>query len=153
MSIRCEKIEGYVHRAPGGPRRWRHAREMITRVKIVAQPGRRALRVPGFVMVFTRRLREAFDAAGSDAASASGGGSTSGVGGRYRQDEGHIVVDSVASIRWRTSPMIWPGVGLLGAGRPDTDCQIGGGSNVYLIRFHYTSAPGAWASARAKRGR
>ena len=66
------------------------------------------------------------------------------IGGRYRMDDGHIVVDSI-------EPMTIAAIthdlaresgfesveALLGI------AKHGSGDNVYLIRFHYL-APGAW---------
>jgi len=66
------------------------------------------------------------------------------VGGRYPMDEGHIVVDSIATIRRRdiTADLAresgFDSVGdLLGV------AQHGSGRNVYVIRFHYLP-PGGW---------
>jgi hypothetical protein len=66
------------------------------------------------------------------------------VGGRYRMDEGHIVVDSIASIEIAdiTTDLAQESgfssvEDLLGI------AKHGGGDNVYLIRFHYLR-PGAW---------
>ena len=65
-------------------------------------------------------------------------------GGRYRMDEGHIVVDSIAPI----------GIGDITddlareSGFDSVEdllhtAKHGAGTNVYLIRFHYL-APGMW---------
>jgi hypothetical protein len=66
------------------------------------------------------------------------------VGGRYPMDGGHIVVDSIESIRIKdiTHDLAREGgfesvADLLGT------AKHGPGRNVYLIRFHYL-APGAW---------
>jgi hypothetical protein len=76
------------------------------------------------------------------------------VGGRYPMDEGHIVVDSVASIEM---PDITDDLaresGFNSADDLIETATHGGGSNIYLIRFHYL-APGAWdvPSARSAGG-
>ena len=65
-------------------------------------------------------------------------------GGRYRMDEGHIVVDSIAPIVLAdiTDDLARE------SGFDSVDdlletARHGAGSNVYLIRFHYLP-PGAW---------
>ena len=65
-------------------------------------------------------------------------------GARYGMDEGHVVVDSIESIRLKdiTSELARASgfrsvKDLLGT------AKHGGGGNVYLIRFHYLP-PGAW---------
>jgi hypothetical protein len=66
------------------------------------------------------------------------------VGGRYPMDEGHIVVDSVASIEMAD---ITDGLARESGFKSADDllqtARHGSGDNVYLIRFHYL-APGAW---------
>ena len=66
------------------------------------------------------------------------------VGGRYRMEEGHVVVDSIAKIRLAditqdlTRESGFSSVkDLLGT------AKHGAGNNVYLVRFHYLP-PGAW---------
>jgi hypothetical protein len=66
------------------------------------------------------------------------------VGGRYRMDEGHIVVDSIAPMRLTdvTDDLARESgfndvKDLLGT------AKHGRGTNVYLIRFHYL-VPGGW---------
>jgi hypothetical protein len=73
------------------------------------------------------------------------------VGGRYHMDGGHIVVDSVESIRVKdiTHDLARESgfesvVALLAT------AQHGRGRNVYLIRFHYLP-PGAWDDRRLDR--
>src|SRR2546430_11898852 len=66
------------------------------------------------------------------------------VGGRYRMDEGHIVVDSIASIELAhiTDDLARES----GFASVEDLLQIakhGSGDNIYLIRFHYLR-PGAW---------
>jgi hypothetical protein len=66
------------------------------------------------------------------------------VGGRYRMEDGHIVVDSIVSIALRdiTSDLARES----GFASVDDLLQVakhGSGDKVYLIRFHYLP-PGAW---------
>ena len=76
------------------------------------------------------------------------------VGGRYRMDDGHIVVDSIEPITRRdiTADLARES----GFSSVDDLLEIarhGRGRNTYLIRFHYLP-PGAWdrrpAAARAR---
>lgn len=65
-------------------------------------------------------------------------------GGRYPMDEGHIVVDSVASIEMADiTDDLARESGFDSADDLIQTATHGGGHNVYLIRFHYL-APGAW---------
>ena len=66
------------------------------------------------------------------------------VGGRYRMDEGHIVVDSIAPIARAdiTHDLARE------SGYPSVDdllqiARHGRGNKIYLIRFHYLP-PGGW---------
>jgi hypothetical protein len=73
------------------------------------------------------------------------------VGGRYRMDEGHIVVDSIAPI---TVTDITDDLARK-SGFESVDALLrvarhGSGDNVYLIRFHYLP-PGAWDTPRWQR--
>lgn len=66
------------------------------------------------------------------------------IGGRYRMDEGHIVVDSIEPIEMRD--ITYDLARESGFGSVDDLLQIakhGRGENVYLIRFHYIP-PGGW---------
>jgi hypothetical protein len=70
------------------------------------------------------------------------------VGGRYRMDEGHIVVDSI-------EPMDLEDVtydlaresGFASVDDLLATAKHGRGDNVYLVRFHYLP-PGAWDRPR-----
>jgi hypothetical protein len=66
------------------------------------------------------------------------------VGGRYPMEEGHIVVDSIESIRRRD---ITRGLARESGFATVRDllavAQHGPGRNVYLVRFHYLP-PGGW---------
>ena len=66
------------------------------------------------------------------------------VGGRYRMDDGHVVVDSIAQIT--TSEITYDLARESGFQSVEDLLQIakhGRGENVYLIRFHYLP-PGGW---------
>jgi len=66
------------------------------------------------------------------------------VGGRYPMDEGHIVVDSIASIdKSDINADLARESGFGSVQELLTTADHGGGRNIYLIRFHYL-APGAW---------
>jgi hypothetical protein len=66
------------------------------------------------------------------------------VGGRYPMDEGHIVVDSIASIqRADITDELARESGFNSAEDLLETASHGAGNQVYLIRFHYLP-PGAW---------
>jgi hypothetical protein len=66
-------------------------------------------------------------------------------------DDGHIVVDSVASIEMADiTDDLARESGFESADDLIETASHGGGKNVYLIRFHYL-APGGWDAARARR--
>jgi hypothetical protein len=70
------------------------------------------------------------------------------VGGRYRMDEGHIVVDSIAPIA--VTDITYDLARESGFESVDDLLQVarhGRGDQVYLIRFHYLP-PGGWDSPR-----
>jgi hypothetical protein len=70
------------------------------------------------------------------------------VGGRYRMDEGHIVVDSIASIEVADiTDDLARESGFSSAEDLLETAKHGGGDNIYLIRFHYLR-PGAWDPPR-----
>jgi len=75
------------------------------------------------------------------------------VGGRYRMDDGHVVVDSITPID--IEDVTYDLARSSGFESGDDMMRIarhGRGENLYLIRFHYL-APGAWdtpAPGRAK---
>ena len=65
-------------------------------------------------------------------------------GGRYRMDEGHIVVDSIAPMT--IADITYDLARESGFNSVDDllhTAKHGGGNQVYLIRFHYLP-PGAW---------
>jgi hypothetical protein len=66
------------------------------------------------------------------------------VGGRYRMDDGHVVVDSITPIT--TDEITYDLARESGFESVEDLLQIakhGRGENVYLIRFHYLP-PGGW---------
>jgi hypothetical protein len=65
-------------------------------------------------------------------------------GGRYRMDDGHIVVDSITKIRLKdiTSDLAQES-GFSSVKDLLAMAKHGPGDNVYLIRFHYLP-PGGW---------
>jgi hypothetical protein len=66
------------------------------------------------------------------------------VGGRYRMDDGHVVVDSITRIRRRdiTNDLARES-GFDSVADLMSVAKHGKGRNIYLIRFHYLM-PGAW---------
>jgi hypothetical protein len=65
-------------------------------------------------------------------------------GGRYRMDDGHIVVDSIAPIRIRDITYDLARESVFDSVEDLLQtAKHGAGTNVYLIRFRYL-APGAW---------
>ena len=73
------------------------------------------------------------------------------VGGRYRMDEGQIVVDSIAPIR--ISDITYDLARESGFDNVEDLLQTakhGAGTNVYLIRFHYL-APGVWDTPASRK--
>ena len=73
------------------------------------------------------------------------------VGGRYRMDDGHVVVDSIAQIT--LADITYDLARESGFQSVDDLLEIarhGRGDKVYLIRFHYLP-PGAWDRPGAAR--
>jgi len=71
-------------------------------------------------------------------------------GGRYRMDEGQIVVDSIATIRLSDiTDDLARESGFINRKDLLQTAKHGAGDNVYLIRFHYL-APGAWDVQRTE---
>jgi hypothetical protein len=66
------------------------------------------------------------------------------VGGRYRMDEGHIVIDSIEPIELAgVTHDLARESGFAGVEDLLPTARHGRGDNVYLIRFHYLP-PGGW---------
>ena len=74
------------------------------------------------------------------------------VGGRYRMDDGHVVVDSIAPIAM--SDITYDLARESGFASVEDLLEIarhGRGDNAFLIRFHYLP-PGAWDGPRWAHG-
>src|SRR5688572_27141589 len=100
-------------------------------------------------MVFTKRLREGVRRGRIRCSVRIWKGLHVKVGGRYPMDDGHIVVDSVASITMADiTDDLARESGFDSAEDLLQTARHGGGKQVYLIRFHYL-APGAWDVAPA----
>jgi hypothetical protein len=101
------------------------------------------------VMVFTKRLREGVRRGTIRCSIRVWTAPHVKAGGRYRMDEGHIVVDSIERIRLRdiTADLARES-GFDGVEDLLQTAKHGRGQNVYLIRFHYLR-PGAWDLPRA----
>ena len=70
------------------------------------------------------------------------------VGGRYPMDDGHIVVDSIATITIaEITEDLARESGFAGVRELLEIARHGRGQNVFLIRFHYLP-PGAWDTPR-----
>lgn len=66
------------------------------------------------------------------------------VGGRYRMEEGHVVVESIERIRLKdVTDDLARESGFDSVARLLALARHGSGRNVYLIRFHYLP-PGGW---------
>jgi hypothetical protein len=101
-------------------------------------------------MVFTKRLRDGVRRGRIRCSIRIWKGLHVKVGGRYPMDEGHIVVDSVDSIeRADITDDLARESGFNSADDLIQTANHGGGSQVYLIRFHYL-APGTWDVPPAK---
>jgi len=95
-------------------------------------------------MVFTKHLREGIRRGRIRCSIRIWTRSHVKVGGRYRMDEGHIVVDSIMPIGLAdiTDDLARESGFSTVDGLLQT-AKHGGGDNVYLIRFHYLP-PGGW---------
>ena len=133
--------------------------------RLAQQRGSRAVTYDGlchwvrFHMVFTKRLREGIRRGRIRCSIRIWTRPHVKVGGRYRMDEGHIVVDSIAPMT--VTDVTYDLARESGFESVDDVLRIarhGSGDKVYLIRFHYLP-PGAWDtprwrhSQRAPRGR
>jgi hypothetical protein len=73
------------------------------------------------------------------------------VGGRYRMDEGAILVDSVVPISLADiTPELARASGFKGVVDLLKIAKHGKGENVYLVRFHYVPGVGAPVGRRAR---
>lgn len=103
-------------------------------------------------MVFTKRLREGIRRGRIRCSIRIWQSPRVKVGGRYRMDDGHIVVDSIDPVTLRsiTDDLARE------SGFDSVDdllrvAKHGRGDHVYLIRFHYVPA-GAWDGPKWRRG-
>jgi hypothetical protein len=95
-------------------------------------------------MVFTKRLRERIRRGRIKCSVRIWTRPHVKVGGRYRMDEGHIVVDSIAPIAITdVTDDLARESGFESVDDLLGTAKHGSGDNVYLIRFHYLR-PGAW---------
>jgi hypothetical protein len=95
-------------------------------------------------MVFTKRLREGIRRGRIRCSVRVWMSPRVKVGGRYRMDDGHIVVDSIAPITMKD--VTYDLARESGFESVEDMMQIarhGRGTKMYLIRFHYLR-PGAW---------
>jgi hypothetical protein len=102
-------------------------------------------------MVFTKRLREGIRRGRVRCSIRIWTRPHVKVGGRYRMDEGHIVVDSIAPMA--VTDITYELARESGFESVDDLMRIarhGSGDNVYLIRFHYLP-PGAWDTRERER--
>jgi hypothetical protein len=101
-------------------------------------------------MTFTKRLREGIRRGRIRCSVRVWTGPHVKVGGRYRMDEGHVVVDSIGPID--VSDVTYDLARESGFESVDDLLRIarhGGGDKMYLIRFHYLP-PGAWDTPRLR---
>jgi hypothetical protein len=99
-------------------------------------------------MLFTKRLREGIRRGRIRSSVRIWSRPHVKVGGRYRMDEGHVVVDSIVPIG--IADITHDLARESGFESVDALLQIarhGSGDQAYLIRFHYLP-PGAWDTSR-----
>jgi hypothetical protein len=103
-------------------------------------------------MTFTKRLREGIRRGRIRCTVRIWKGPRVKAGGRYRIDEGHIVVDSIVPIRIRDITYdLARESGFSSVQDLIRTAKHGSGDRVYLIRFHYLP-PGAWDAPLWKKG-
>ena len=95
-------------------------------------------------MLFAKRLREGIRRGRTRCTVRIWASARVTVGGRYKMDEGHVVVDSIEQIRRsQITRDLARESGFDSVADLLAVARHGRGRNVYLIRFHYL-APGAW---------
>lgn len=103
-------------------------------------------------MVFTKRLREGIRRGRIRCSVRIWTSPHVKTGGRYRMDDGEIVVDSITPIRLKDITYdLARESGFSSVDDLLLTAKHGRGRNVYLIRFHYLP-PGAWDSPIWKKG-
>ena len=103
-------------------------------------------------MVFTKRLRDGIRRGRIRCSIRIWTSPHVKAGGRYRMDDGHVVVDSIAPMT--VADITYDLARESGFDSVDDLLGVakhGSGDNVYLIRFHYLP-PGAWDGPRWTRG-
>jgi hypothetical protein len=100
-------------------------------------------------MMFTKRLREGVRRGRIRCSVRVWAAPRVKVHGRYRLDDGHVVVDSIERIRLRDiTDDLARESGFDSVKDLLQTARHGSGRNVYLVRFHYLR-PGAWDLPRA----
>jgi len=103
-------------------------------------------------MVFTKRLREGIRRGRIKCSVRIWTRPHVKAGGRYRMDEGQVVVDSITTIRLADITHDLARESGFNSVKDLLDmAKHGRGDNVYLIRFHYLP-PGAWDAQRTEPG-
>ncbi|HWG20926.1 MAG TPA: hypothetical protein VG225_10375 [Terracidiphilus sp.] len=101
-------------------------------------------------MVFTKRLREGVRSGQITCSVRIWQSPRVKVGGRYRMDEGEIVVDSITQIGFPDiTPELARESGFLGVLDLLKVARHGSGENIYLVRFHYVPPRRKRAGARS----
>src|SRR5262245_9962741 len=96
------------------------------------------------MMVFTKRLREGIRRGRITCSVRIWVRPQVKAGGRYRMDDGHVVVDSIAAIHMADiTNALARESGFASVADLLETAKHGRGENVYLIRFHYLP-PGGW---------
>ena len=102
-------------------------------------------------MVFTKRLREGIRRGRIKCSVRIWMRPHVKAGGRYRMDEGHIVVDSIAPIEMSDiTDDLARESGFESVEDLLKIAKHGPGEHIYLIRFHYLR-PGAWDTAKPRK--
>jgi hypothetical protein len=102
-------------------------------------------------MVFTKRLREGVRRGRIRCSIRIWKSPHVKAAGRYRMDEGHIVVESITSIKMTDiTDELARESGFQNRADLLQTAKHGGGDHVYLIRFHYLP-PGGWERAIVNR--
>jgi hypothetical protein len=101
-------------------------------------------------MVFTKRLREGICRGRIRVSVRVWQSPRVKAGGRYRMDDGHIVVDSIEPItRKQITSDLARESGFDSVEEMMAIAKHGSGNKMYLVRFHYLP-PGAWDTPRSR---
>lgn len=94
------------------------------------------------LMIFTKRLRERVRSGDIECSIRIWKNARVKVGQRYRMEQGHIQVDSIAQISFDDiTPALARSSGFAGVVDLLKIAKHGSGNNVYLVRFHYIPPP------------